>query len=129
MSVVDTARGIEAESVNKKIKAVYLLKGLNCASCALKIERAVREEPYVENAFLNFAAGTINIDLLDKDPGEMLFVLQDICDSIEGGIGVSIYQVNGRPGKEDRENIGGERPGLANEARARYPEESSEEES
>ncbi|HHU92441.1 MAG TPA: cadmium-translocating P-type ATPase [Halanaerobiaceae bacterium] len=124
MSVVDTARGIEAESVNKKIKAVYLLKGLNCASCALKIERAVREEPYVENAFLNFAAGTINIDLLDKDPGEMLFVLQDICDSIEGGIGVSIYQVNGRPGKEDRENIGGERPGLANEARARYPEES-----
>lgn len=83
MSVVDTARGIEAESVNKKIKAVYLLKGLNCASCALKIERAVREEPYVENAFLNFAAGTINIDLLDKDPGEMLFVLQDICDSIE----------------------------------------------
>lgn len=90
MSSVDNVKGMESDSVRKGIKAVYLLNGLNCTSCAMKIEMAVKELPFVENAFLNFAAGKINIEFSCKDIKEMAHLLQDICDRIEPGIEVVI---------------------------------------
>ena len=90
MSAVNSGKGIESDSLQKGIKAGYLLKGLNCTSCAMKIEMAVKELPFVENAFLNFAAGKINIEFQGKDIGEMALLLQDICDRTEPGIEVVI---------------------------------------
>ncbi|WP_088553886.1 heavy metal translocating P-type ATPase [Calderihabitans maritimus] len=58
----------------------YILKGLDCATCAEKIERSLNEFEGMENVKVNFASGTI---LLDP---KHVHTAQKIIDSIEPGV-------------------------------------------
>lgn len=41
----------------------YLLNGLDCANCALKIETQIKKLPYVKNASVNFSTATMKVQL------------------------------------------------------------------
>ncbi len=63
--------------------AKYRIQGLDCANCALKIEKALNREAGLENARVNFAAATIEFDGAYED--EALAVIS----RIEPGAAVS----------------------------------------
>ena len=62
-----------AESVmtQSTFTACYILKGLACSSCGIKIERAVARLPYVAEAELNFATGKITVKSNSRKIKEM----------------------------------------------------------
>lgn len=64
----------------------YTLQGLTCASCAAKIEKAVRNLPQVEEAELNFAAGTITVQGKNYQMDSFKVNLQKVVDRIEPGV-------------------------------------------
>ena len=39
----------------------YMIKNLDCAHCAAKVEKHIRKLPYVKEAFINFASSTLRI--------------------------------------------------------------------
>lgn len=67
----------------------YLLNNLHCANCAAKIERAVGEMPQVETAVLTFA--TKKLEICSCGDELTLAQVQEICDSIEDGIHVTVH--------------------------------------
>ena len=48
------------------MKQIYILKGLDCASCALKLERKIQKIDGVESCQINFLAEKMTIDLNDN---------------------------------------------------------------
>lgn len=62
--------------------------GLNCASCANKIEIQLNNLPWIEEAKLNFNMNTINLKLKSEERYSLPF-LQKLVDDIEEG--VSLY--------------------------------------
>lgn len=68
----------------------FSIKGLDCANCAMKVEKRINELEYVEEAVLNFSTETLlvkssEVDLLDK--------LQKVIDSVENGVVLSQSKV------------------------------------
>jgi Zn2+/Cd2+-exporting ATPase len=43
-------------------KQTYFIEGMDCADCALKIEKGVRKLPQVENVSIDFATGWLQIE-------------------------------------------------------------------
>ena len=65
----------------------FALQGLGCASCAGKIEQAVRDLPEVLEAQLNFNAGSLRID--SPIPcHELLTAVREIVERFEPGVAV-----------------------------------------
>lgn len=62
----------------------FKIEGLNCASCAEKIERAVQDMDGVESASLNMSTGMMWIST-DMEPEHLRGLVQDIADRIEPG--------------------------------------------
>lgn len=63
------------------------LEGLNCASCAAKIEAGVRKLPGVADASLDILDGSLVIRLADGAKGDGLaVVVQSLVSSIEPGV-------------------------------------------
>ncbi|VDN48229.1 Cd(II), Zn(II) and Co(II) exporter (ATPase) [Petrocella atlantisensis] len=65
----------------------YILEGLNCHSCAMKIEDEVCKLSGIHQAHLNFATQTITIETLAQDL-DLLPILQKKVNQIENGITV-----------------------------------------
>ncbi|MDF1618393.1 heavy metal translocating P-type ATPase [Petrocella sp. FN5] len=65
----------------------YILEGLNCHSCAMKIEDEISRLSEINQAHLNYATQTITIETLVLDL-DLLPILQKKVDQIESGIKV-----------------------------------------
>jgi len=65
----------------------YILEGLNCHSCAMKIEEEVCKLSGIDQANLNYATQTITIKSLTGEP-DLLPILQKKVNQIESGITV-----------------------------------------
>ncbi len=77
------------------IKKKLLLKGLCCANCAAKIERAVQKLDIIDNATYNFNNSTLIINLEEDNKDVIIKKVQEIVDRIEPG-GVKVI---------DKENL------------------------
>ncbi|MFV3011231.1 heavy metal translocating P-type ATPase [Clostridium botulinum] len=70
------------------IKKKLLLKGLHCANCAAKIERAVQKLNIIEEANYNFNNSTLIINLEETHKDSIIKTIQEIADRIEPGVKV-----------------------------------------
>ncbi|AVQ47204.1 heavy metal translocating P-type ATPase [Clostridium botulinum] len=70
------------------IKKKLLLKGLHCANCAAKIERAVQKLDVIEEANYNFNNSTLIINLEEIHKDSIIKTVQEIVDRIEPGVKV-----------------------------------------
>ncbi|EPY2274441.1 heavy metal translocating P-type ATPase [Clostridium sporogenes] len=70
------------------IKKKLLLKGLHCANCAAKIERAVQKLDVIEEATYNFNNSTLMINLEEVHKDSIIKTVQEIVDRIEPGVRV-----------------------------------------
>ncbi|NFM44625.1 cadmium-translocating P-type ATPase [Clostridium botulinum] len=70
------------------IKKKLLLKGLHCANCATKIERAVQKLNIIEEANYNFNNSTLIINLEETHKDSIIKTIQEIVDRIEPGVKV-----------------------------------------
>lgn len=74
-------------------KVELVLTGLNCASCAAKIEDKVQKLPEVLRANLNFPMRKLVLELAEHaDLGEVLPQIQKDSDLIEPGVQVSVLE-------------------------------------
>ncbi|MCH5297763.1 MAG: cadmium-translocating P-type ATPase [Ruminococcus sp.] len=67
------------------MKYTFILKNLNCAHCAGKIEQKIAETKGYENVSFNFATKQLN---LSTNRSNVKSDIQSICDSIEDGVTV-----------------------------------------
>ena len=65
-------------------KRVYILEGIDCASCAAKIEAKVRSMPEVAFASVSFATKQLRVSANDQDA--LLPKMQAAIDAIEDGV-------------------------------------------
>ncbi|EJO5348373.1 cadmium-translocating P-type ATPase [Clostridium botulinum] len=70
------------------IKKKLLLKGLHCANCAAKIERAVQKLDIIDEANYNFNNSTLIINLEETHKDIIIKTIQEIVDRIEPGVKV-----------------------------------------
>lgn len=73
-----------------------LLKNLNCANCAAKIEDRIREMDGVDSADFAIATHKLRLSGEWNDREQLKIDIQAICDAIEDGVTVSDYE---RPSK------------------------------
>ncbi|WP_243525822.1 heavy metal translocating P-type ATPase [Bacillus pseudomycoides] len=67
---------VQEEQKTKVAKEVFVLEGLDCANCAMKIETKVKEMPSVSNATVDFVSKKLKIEVANKK--ELETTLQDI---------------------------------------------------
>ena len=65
-------------------KRVYILKGLDCANCAMKVEAKIRSMPEVAFASVSYATQQLRVSANNQE--ELLPKMQAAIDSIEDGI-------------------------------------------
>ncbi|AHM57817.1 cadmium, zinc and cobalt-transporting ATPase CadA (plasmid) [Peptoclostridium acidaminophilum DSM 3953] len=109
------------------MKKKFLLKGLDCASCAAKIEKKIGELDFVEDASYSFANGVLTLDIAEgslSEDEDMVKTISKIVDSIEHGVVVSeLRQKNLSRSEENREtedNSEEDYDGDSQEARKRH---------
>lgn len=74
---------------NKNMKKEFLLKGLNCANCAAKIEKEVNNIDGVENAVVNFVATKLIVEIKDeKDLKNIEKSIREIVKRLEPDVEV-----------------------------------------
>ncbi|MCL2294376.1 MAG: cadmium-translocating P-type ATPase [Spirochaetes bacterium] len=66
----------------------YTLKGLNCASCAAKIERSVRALEGINAVTLNPVTAILNVEFSDKLAGQITKLIEDIVRRYEPDVEV-----------------------------------------
>ncbi|MCK8823885.1 heavy metal translocating P-type ATPase [Fuchsiella alkaliacetigena] len=69
------------------LRKSFILKDLDCASCAQKIENRINNLTEVRNANLNFATKKLTIDIVEVDKG-LRKQLEKIINSLEPGVEV-----------------------------------------
>ncbi|PEI95296.1 cadmium-translocating P-type ATPase [Bacillus pseudomycoides] len=67
---------VQEEQKTKVAKEVFVLEGLDCANCAMKIETKVKEMPSVSNATVDFVSKKLKIEVANKK--ELETTVQDI---------------------------------------------------
>lgn len=67
---------VQEEQQSKVAKEVFVLEGLDCANCAMKIETKVKEMPSVSNATVDFVSKKLKIEVANKK--ELETTVQDI---------------------------------------------------
>lgn len=84
-------------ALNKRsnLQQVYILENLDCANCAAKMERKIRELPQVDVANIIFA--TKQLQVVTNTQEDLLPEFQQICSSIESEVTVS---------KRDKKSVG-----------------------
>ena len=69
----------------------YSIRGLDCASCAMKVETAIKKMDMVEDAVLNFSTETLQVKLKENQENDVVFnALQKTIDNIEDGVILSL---------------------------------------
>lgn len=77
-------------SLDKQSVLAYHIAGLDCASCAMKVESAIQKMEQVDDAVLNFSTETLQVvphSQVNKD--ELLIALQQVIDHVEDGVVLS----------------------------------------
>ena len=98
MSISDMRKTVEqlGYGVRPDLRRVRLrIGGMHCASCALKVEKALSDLHGVESAYVNFAAGTATVGFHD---GELSF--NTIAGAVEDA-GYEVLEGTGASGEED----------------------------
>jgi Cd2+/Zn2+-exporting ATPase len=57
---------IKVQEEQKTIKEVFVLEGLDCANCAMKIENKVKEMPTVSEATVDFVSKKLRVEVANK---------------------------------------------------------------
>lgn len=57
---------VQEEQKNKVAKEVFILEGLDCANCAMKIENKVKEMPTVSAATVDFVSKKLRVEVANK---------------------------------------------------------------
>ncbi|WP_002204502.1 heavy metal translocating P-type ATPase [Bacillus cereus] len=57
---------VQEEQKTKSIKEVFVLEGLDCANCAMKIENKVKEMPTVSEATVDFVSKKLRVEFANK---------------------------------------------------------------
>lgn len=66
----------------------YRLKGLDCASCAAKIEKNIQELTGVDDANVSFATGTLKLQVAPEMSGRVEHSIRKIVNELEPGVRV-----------------------------------------
>ena len=74
------------------MEETLLLKDLNCANCAAKIEDRIRKMDVVETANFTLATHQLKLTGSWEDREALKRDIQDICDAIEEGVTVADYE-------------------------------------
>ncbi|MBO1579920.1 heavy metal translocating P-type ATPase [Bacillus sp. XF8] len=67
---------VKDEQKTKVAKEVFVLEGLDCANCAMKIETKVKEMPTISNATVDFVSKKLKIEVANKK--ELETTVQDM---------------------------------------------------
>ena len=87
------------------MEETLLLKDLNCANCAAKIEDCIRKMDVVETANFTLATHQLKLTGSWEDREALKRDIQDICDAIEEGVTVADYERKSKAAVDDgREN-------------------------
>ena len=87
------------------MEETLLLKDLNCANCAAKIEDRIRKMDVVETANFTLATHQLKLTGSWEDREALKRDIQDICDAIEEGVTVADYERKSKAAVDDgREN-------------------------
>ena len=87
------------------MEETLLLKDLNCANCAAKIEDRIRKMDVVETANFTLATHQLKLTGSWEDHEALKRDIQDICDAIEEGVTVADYERKSKAAVDDgREN-------------------------
>ena len=87
------------------MEETLLLKDLNCANCAAKIEDRIRKMDVVETANFTIATHQLKLTGSWEDREALKRDIQAICDSIEEGVTVADYERKSKAAVDDgREN-------------------------
>lgn len=78
------------------MERVLLLKNLTCANCAAKIEDKIKTMDTVKAASFSIGTQQLRITSSQMDNAVLIKDIQAICDSIEDGVAVEMYE---RPNK------------------------------
>ncbi|PGM91245.1 heavy metal translocating P-type ATPase [Bacillus cereus] len=57
---------VQEEQKTKSIKEVFVLEGLDCANCAMKIENKVKEMPTISEATVDFVSKKLRVEVANK---------------------------------------------------------------
>lgn len=83
------------------IKKDFVLEGLDCASCAMKIEAHVSKIENVYSASMNFATKTLTIQAnIDSNIKSLLRNVNEIIQKIEPGVLAEEIQTSSKPEKK-----------------------------
>ncbi len=64
------------------MKHTYLISGLDCPNCALKLEKQISKVEGVNSCSINFLANKLDIDISNDCMGEV----KTICSNFEDGV-------------------------------------------
>ena len=64
------------------MKQIYIIKGLDCANCALKLERKIQKIDGVESCQINFLAEKMTIDLNDDAVDKVFTTCKNFLDGV-----------------------------------------------
>lgn len=78
------------------MERVLLLRNLTCAHCASKIEDKLRSMETVEKVSFSIGTQQLRINSSVSDTNELVQHVQSVCDSIEDGVSVEVFE---RPDK------------------------------
>ena len=83
------------------MEETLLLKDLNCANCAAKIEDRIRKMDVVETANFTLATHQLKLTGSWEDREALKRDIQDICDAIEEGVTVADYERKSKAAMDD----------------------------
>ena len=83
------------------MEETLLLKDLNCANCAAKIEDRIRKMDVVETANFTLATHQLKLTGSWEDREALKHDIQDICDAIEEGVTVADYERKSKAAVDD----------------------------
>ena len=67
------------------MKKKFVMEELDCANCAMKMERLIEKIPGVNSVNINFMMQKITIDADDARFDEILDLAQSACESVDSG--------------------------------------------
>lgn len=67
------------------MKQIYIIRGLDCANCALNLEKKISKIKGVSSCSINFLAEKMTIDVNDEAMEEVI----KVCKNFEDGINLT----------------------------------------
>ncbi len=86
------------------MERIYFIDGLDCANCAAKLERHLREVPYFDNVIIDFMAKKLIITAKDEMSLQNgMVVASVVIDRVEPGVTISEKQKNEKKRRQSAE--------------------------